>query len=58
MGLVERYNRTLEDRIRKITYAEGGSWVDHVSRAEKSINEAVHNTTGFSPKELWEELLK
>ena len=54
MGLVERYNRTLEDRIRKITYAEGGSWVDHVSRAEKSINEAVHNTTGFSPKELWE----
>ena len=58
MGLVERYNRTLEDRIRKITYAEGGSWVDHVSRAEKSINEAIHNTTGFSPKELWEGTLE
>ena len=33
MGLVERYNRTLENRIRKITYAEGGSWIDNVSRA-------------------------
>ena len=54
MGLVERYNRTLEDRLRKITYAEGGSWVDHVARAEKSINTAVHHVTGFSPKELWE----
>ena len=54
VGLVERYNRTLEDRLRKLMLAHGGSWADHLSRAENSINEAVHSTTGFSPEELWD----
>ena len=53
MGIVERYNRTLEDRIRKLRYAHGGSWVDYVSMAEKSINSIVHDSTGYSPIELW-----
>ena len=53
MGLVERYNRTLEDRLRKLMMAHGGSWADHLSRAVKSINEAVHSTTGYAPVELW-----
>ena len=53
MGIVERYNRTLEDRIRKLKYAHGGSWVDYVSMAEKSINSIVHDSTGYSPIELW-----
>ena len=53
MGLVERYNRTIEDRIRKLLYAHGGSWVDYVKRAEQEINSAVNSTTGFSPLELW-----
>ena len=53
MGIVERYNRTLEDRIRKLKYAHGGSWVDYVSLAEKSINSIIHESTGYSPIELW-----
>ena len=53
MGLVERYNRTIEDRIRKLLYAHGGSWVDYVKTAEHEINQAVSSTTGFSPLELW-----
>ena len=53
MGIVERYNRTLEDRIRKLKYAHGGSWVDYVNVAEKSINSIVHDSTGYSPIELW-----
>ena len=53
MGIVERYNRTLEDRIRKLKYAHGGSWIDYVSLAEKSINSIVHESTGYSPIELW-----
>ena len=61
MGIVERYNRTLEDRIRKLKYAHGGSWVDYVNIAEKSINSIVHDSTGYSPIELWngnEEMLQ
>ena len=53
MGLVERYNRTIEDRIRKLLYAHGGSWVDYVKKAEYEINNAVNSTTGFTPTELW-----
>ena len=53
MGLVERYNRTIEDRIRKLLYAHGGSWVDYVKTAEHEINQAVNSTTGFTPIELW-----
>ena len=54
MGIVERYNRTLEDRLRKLMLAHGGSWADHLEHAEKSINESVHQIMGFSPNELWE----
>ena len=54
MGVVERFNRTLEDRLRKLMLAHGGSWADHLLIAEEAINEAVHSTTGFSPVELWE----
>ena len=53
MGLVERYNRTLEDRLRKLMLAHGGSWANHLSRSVKSINDAVHSTTGYAPVELW-----
>ena len=52
-GLVERMNRTIVDRIRKLCYAEGGSWTEYVARAVDAINNAVHSVTGFSPAALW-----
>ena len=53
LGLVERFHRTLEDRVRRLTLAHGKVWSDHVEKAVKSYNEAVHSTTGFTPNELW-----
>ena len=53
VGLVERYNRKLENALRKITLAEGKSWSDHLTRAVTALNEAVHETTGFTPVDLW-----
>ena len=61
MGLVERFNRTLEDRLRKMMLTYGGSWADHLQAAGRSINEAVHSITGYAPLELWSgtaEMLK
>ena len=53
VGLVERYNRKLENALRKITLAEGKSWADHLTRTVDALNEAVHETTGFAPVDLW-----
>ena len=54
VGLVERYQQTLVDRLRKMTLDQGGSWSDHLKEAVDLVNEVVNQTTGFSPKELWE----
>ena len=53
VGLVERYQQTLIDRLRKMTFDKGGSWSDHLQEAVQLINISVNKTTGFSPKELW-----
>ena len=53
MGIVKRCNRTIEDRIRKLLYSHGGSWVNYVKTAEQDINNAVNSTTGFTPIDLW-----
>ena len=52
-GLVERSNRTLVDRLRKLKMTYGGSWADHLDTAIDSINSAVHSVTGFCPHDLW-----
>ena len=57
-GLVERYNRTLIDRLRKLRMAHGGSWVDYLGIAVNAINESVHRVMGFSPTDLWIETLE
>ncbi len=54
VGLVERFNRKLENALRKITLAEGGCWSDHLDRAVDALNASVHDTTGYTPDELWE----
>lgn len=52
-GLVERFNRSLEDRLRKLHLAHGGSWIDFVRRAVVALNTARHSTTLFVPEDLW-----
>ena len=53
VGLVERYHRTLIDRIRKLRFIYGGSWADYVDAAVKAMNEATHSVTQYTPIELW-----
>jgi len=54
LGLVERYQRTLLDRIRKMTFHRGGSWSDHLQEAVTELNTMRHSTTGMTPAQLWE----
>ena len=53
VGIVERYHKTLIDRIRRLRLAHGGSWTQYLGRAVDALNEAVHSVTGFTPKDLW-----
>ena len=53
LGLVERFHRSLQDRLKKLIWAEGGSWVQHLDRAVDALNRSVHSSTGFIPLELW-----
>jgi len=53
LGLVERYHRTLLDRVRKITWHQGGSWSDHLQSAVRELNTMRHSTTLMSPLQLW-----
>ena len=53
VGLVERFQQTLVDRLRKMVLDRGGSWGDHLEDAVRLINQTVNRTTGFSPQELW-----
>jgi len=53
LGLVERFHRTLVDRIRKITLHRGGSWSDHLKAAVHEINTMRHSTTLMTPAQLW-----
>lgn len=35
--------------------AHGGSWVDHLVHAKKTINDSVHQTMGFPSGDMWED---
>jgi len=54
LGLVERYHRTLLDRIRKMAFHRGGSWSDHLQSAVEELNTMKHSTTQMTPVRLWE----
>ena len=53
LGLVEKMNRTVVDRLRKFVLARGRDWVSHLEPAVESINSAVHHTTGHTAHDLW-----
>ena len=54
LGLVERFQRTLLDRMRKMKMQNGGSWTDWVEKATYEINTMVHSTTQWTPQQLWD----
>ena len=50
MGLVERFNSTLEDRIRRLKLARGGSWTRWVQPAVEVYNSTWHDIAEVVPK--------
>ena len=54
-GLVERYNRSLLDRLRKLTYDAGQKifeWRDHLKYASWLLQQVPHRGTGYAPQLL------
>ena len=54
MGIIERYNRTLQKCLKKVCLERGGNWVDHLQFVVNTLNNSVSEATGYSPRELWE----
>lgn len=52
-GVVERSNRTLIERIRRLSYGHQGPWIDVVQDAITSYNTSYHTTIGMMPVECW-----
>ena len=52
VGLVERYHQTLVDRIRRLKFINGGSWVDYLEPVVEALNGAIHIVTKSSPEDL------
>lgn len=48
-GQSERTNRTLEDMLRAFTSDNHSDWDTHLAAAEFAINNAVQESTGYSP---------
>lgn len=58
LGLIERFQRTLTDRLRKFKEDIGGSWSDHLARAVTTIQEMRNEGTGWAPIQLWSASLQ
>ena len=54
IGVVERYQKTLEDRLRRMRFAGGGVWSDYISDAVYGINHSWHEALGAIPSQLWD----
>ena len=53
IGIIEQFQRTLEDRIRRLLLDRGGSWVDHIQVVVEGINSSWHNGVNAIPSQLW-----
>ena len=52
-ALVERLNRTLQDKLWKIfTYTNSHRWVDVLQNVVKSYNNTIHSSLGITPSEV------
>ena len=54
MGIIERYNKTLQKCLKKVCLERGGNWVDHLQFVVNTLNNSVSEATGYSPRDLWE----
>ena len=51
-GAVERVNRVLEEMLRSYVNHKAMDWPEHLTACEYAYNDAVNETTGFSPFKL------
>lgn len=51
-GLVERFNRTLEDMISKYVQPNQKNWDEVLPLVMLAYRSSVHQTTGYSPAKL------
>lgn len=48
-GLVERFNRTLQDALRKVVNTDGTDWDLYIKEVLYGYRSSVHASTGFTP---------
>ena len=53
MGLVERFNATIVDRMRKLALSQGRNWVDMLGKAVEAYNTTWHDVVEAIPNNLW-----
>ena len=53
MGLVERFNATIVDRLRKLALARGRNWVQLIGQAVEVYNSTYHDIIRAVPSQLW-----
>lgn len=50
MAIVERFNRTLRNHIKKVS--KGHVWIDKLNSIVKQYNTVIHASTGHTPEEM------
>lgn len=59
MAMIERFNRTLRERIERYLTQRGDTkWVEALPKILKNYNNTTHTTTGFKPFEVGEKELR
>ena len=53
MGLVERFNYTIVDRLRKMSFVLGRNWVDMMGKAVEVYNSTWHDVIKATPHQIW-----
>ena len=53
MGLVERFNATIVDRVRKLALLQGRNWVDMLGKVVEVYNTTWHDVVEVIPSNLW-----
>lgn len=48
-GAVERFNRTMKNKLAKLLFKKGSDWDEHLHQVELAYNTTAHAVTGFMP---------
>ena len=53
-SIVERFNRTLREKIRSVLYANNSNtWLEYISDILENYNNSIHTTTKNKPIDIW-----